>query len=285
MPHTSHPRSRRRALLGTAAAAALCPLLACTTADASTTADATTTARAPKAAASVTLPPLHAGFDYQIGQPYTPPAGVGIVSRDHTASPATGLYNICYVNAFQAQPGTENEWGDLLLRDSKGKVVYDEDWGEAILDIRTADKRQRIADRVGTWIDSCATKGFKAVEPDNLDTFDRTSLISKANAKTFVKLLSDRAHGKGLAIGQKNTAELASAHKEMGLDFAVAEECGQYDECGDYAEAYDDHVVVIEYTKSGLDKACSKFGSRLSIVMRDVDVTAPGSSGYVRKTC
>ena len=78
MPHTSHPRSRRRALLGTAAAAALCPLLACTTADASTTADATATARAPKAAASVTLPPLHAGFDYQIGQPYTPPAGVAI---------------------------------------------------------------------------------------------------------------------------------------------------------------------------------------------------------------
>jgi hypothetical protein len=272
MPHTSHPRSRRRALVGTAAAAALCPLLACTTADASTT-------------ASVTLPPVHANFDYQIGEPYTPPAGVKVVSRDHTASPAKGLYNICYVNAFQAQPGTEDEWGDLLLRDGSGKVVYDEDWGEAMLDIRTADKRQRIADRVDSWIDSCADKGFDAVEPDNLDTFDRTNLLSESNAKAFIKLLSTHAHDKGLAIGQKNTAELASAHKEMGTDFAVAEECAEWNECGDYADAYDDHVVVIEYAKANLKKACSQFGDRLSIVLRDVDVSAPGSDGYVRETC
>ena len=43
----------------------------------------------------VTTPPVHAGFDYQIGGPYTPPAGVQVVSRDHDASPAAGLYNIC----------------------------------------------------------------------------------------------------------------------------------------------------------------------------------------------
>ncbi|MDQ0791209.1 hypothetical protein QFZ63_000785 [Streptomyces sp. B3I7] len=284
MPHTSHPRFRRRALVGAATAAVLCPLLACSTAGASTTAAATAKAGA-STAASVKLPPVHANFDYQIGEPYTPPTGVKVVSRDHGASPAKGLYNICYVNAFQAQPGAENEWGDLLLKDANGKVVYDEDWGEAMLDIRTADKRQRIADHVDTWIDSCAGKGFDAVEPDNLDTFDRTNLISESNAKAFMKLLSAHAHAKGLAIGQKNTAELASAHAEMGTDFAVAEECAEYGECGDYADAYDDHVVVIEYKKANLNKACSQFGDRLSIVLRDVDVSAPGSSGYVRQTC
>src|SRR4051812_15827556 len=49
---------------------------------------------------AVKLPPLHAGFDYQLGGPYPPPAGVEIVTRDRTAPPVEGLYNICYVNAF-----------------------------------------------------------------------------------------------------------------------------------------------------------------------------------------
>ncbi|RDG35438.1 endo alpha-1,4 polygalactosaminidase [Streptomyces corynorhini] len=237
------------------------------------------------AAQAVTLPPTHANFDYQIGQAYTPPAGVTVVSRDHTASPAAGLYNICYVNAFQAQPGAENEWGDLLLRDSGGKVVYDDGWGEAILDIRTDAKRRQIAAKVNSWIDTCASKGFNAVEPDNLDTFDRFSQISEANAKAYVKLLSDHAHQKGLAIAQKNTANFSTAHAQTGLDFAVAEECGEWDECGDYVEGFGNNVIVIEYKEKYFKETCAGFGDRLSVVLRDVDVTAPGSSSYVRKTC
>lgn len=53
------------------------------------------------AAAGVVLPPVDARFDYQIGQPYAPPSGVTVVSRDREAAPAAGLYTICYVNAFQ----------------------------------------------------------------------------------------------------------------------------------------------------------------------------------------
>ncbi|MFJ3704610.1 MULTISPECIES: endo alpha-1,4 polygalactosaminidase [Streptomyces] len=243
------------------------------------------TSTADGAVQAVSLPPAHGNFDYQIGRPYTPPTGVQVVSRDHTASPAAGLYNICYVNAFQAQPGAEDEWGDLLLRDAAGDIVYDEGWGEAILDIRTDTKRQRIAAKVNTWIDTCATKGFKAVEPDNLDTFTRTDLISESNAKTFVRLLADHAHRKGLAIAQKNTSDFSLARDETGLDFAVAEECGEWDECGDYTEGFGDNVIVIEYQEKAFKATCAAFGSRLSVVLRDVDVSAPGDSGYVRKTC
>ena len=42
-----------------------------------------------------------------------------------------------------------------------------------------------------------------------------------------------------------------TAHDD-GLDFAVAEECGQYDECGDYADAFGNNVIVIEYTDDGM---------------------------------
>jgi hypothetical protein len=233
----------------------------------------------------VQLPPLHADFDYQIGGAYPPPAGVRIVSRDRTASPAPGLYNICYVNAFQAQPDERASWpADLLLRDAHGKVVVDEDWGEALLDIGTAAKRERVAARVDRWIDDCAAKGFDAIEPDNYDSYTRSQHLLTANdATAFITLLSRHAHARQLAIAQKNTVELAGLRKQTGLDFAVAEECAEYDECGEYAKAFDDRVIVIEYSDSGLRKARSGFGGRLSIVRRDLDVSTPGSAGYVRK--
>ncbi|MFD4623767.1 endo alpha-1,4 polygalactosaminidase [Streptomyces sp. NPDC058475] len=235
---------------------------------------------------AVELPPLHAGFDYQIGGAYPPPSGVRIVSRDRAASPAPGLYNICYVNAFQAQPDERTKWpADLLLRDVRGKVVMDRDWGEALLDIRTPAKRQRVAARVNRWIDGCADKGFDAVEPDNYDSYTRSRhLLTADDATAFITLLSAHAHARHLAIGQKNTAELAGLRTRTGLDFAVAEECGEYDECGTYAKAFHDRVLVIEYTDSGLRKARSGFGGRLSIVRRDVMVSVPGSADYVRRT-
>ncbi|MET8942679.1 endo alpha-1,4 polygalactosaminidase [Streptomyces sp. NPDC004542] len=234
---------------------------------------------------AVRLPPRAAGFDYQIGGPYPPPAGVRIVSRDRSASPAPGLYNVCYVNAFQAQPGERASWpADLLLRDAHGEVVVDEDWNEPLLDIRTPARRKRVAERVNRWIDECAAKGFDAVEPDNYDSYTRSRhLLTADDATAFITLLARHAHDRHLAIGQKNTAELAGARKRTGLDFAVAEECAEYDECGTYAKAFGDRVLVVEYSASGLRKAVARYGGRLSIVRRDRPVSAPGSDGYVRE--
>ncbi|MEV6835644.1 endo alpha-1,4 polygalactosaminidase [Streptomyces sp. NPDC051133] len=236
--------------------------------------------------AGVRLPPRHAGFDYQIGGAYPPPRGVRIVSRDRSDSPAPGLYNICYVNAFQAQPAERSSWpADLLLRDAHGRVVIDEDWNEPLLDLRTPARRQRVAQRVNRWIDGCARKGFDAVEPDNYDSYTRSRhLLTAADATAFMALLSRHAHARHLAVAQKNTAELAGRRERAGLDFAVAEECGQYDECGVYAKAFDDRVVDIEYTDSGLRRAVARWGGKLSIVRRDRDVSTPGSADYVRRT-
>ncbi|MFD9883014.1 endo alpha-1,4 polygalactosaminidase [Streptomyces alboflavus] len=265
----------------------------CTTATAALAATAAACLLAPAPAiasapgSGVALPPPHAGFDYQIGGAYTPPAGVRVVSRDRAAAPAPGLYNLCYVNAFQAQPGAEKEWDkDLLLRDANGDIVYDGEWGEAVLDIRTADKRQRIAAKVNGWIDGCADKGFQAVEPDNYDTYTRfPDLLKSSHAKAFIKLLSAHAHREGLAVAQKNTPDLAASRAETGLDFAVAEECGEWNECDVYTDAFGAHVLVVEYSAKGLRTACSGFGDRLSIVRRDVGVSPAGSAEYLRQTC
>lgn len=244
----------------------------------------------PATARSVVPPEPHVGFDYQIGGPYPPPPGVGAVSRDRTAKPAEGLYNICYVNAFQAQPDATDWWQenhpDLLLADDDGSPVMDQDWDEALFDISTPAKRERLAAIVGDWIDDCATAGYQAVEADNLDSHERSEgRLTLEHDLAFAELIVARAHEAGLAIGQKNASELAQRGRAIGFDFAVAEECGQYDECGPYATAFDNRVLVIEYEPKGLARACERWGRTLSVVLRDTDVRPAGETGYVRATC
>ncbi len=242
---------------------------------------------APVAPASVTLPPEHVPWDYQIGGAYPPAANVRVVSRSYEDAPAAGLYNICNINAYQAESGEERDWdADLLLRDADGKVVHDKDWDEAVLDIRTAAKRERIAAKLDTWIDTCAAKGYRAVEPDNYDSFTRfPSYLEAGQAKALMKLLAVHAHAKGLAIAQKNTAELLSDHASVGLDFAVVEECAEYDECGEFADAFGGNVLVVEYTEKGLARACADWGGTLSVVRRDAEVVPEGAAGFLRGTC
>jgi hypothetical protein len=235
-------------------------------------------------------PPANAGVDYQIGDPYRPPAGVQVVSRDHDAAPAAGLYNICYVNGYQTQTEAADWWQsnhpDLLLRHD-GKLVIDGDWNEILLDVRTAAKRAALAGIVGAWIDQCAAKGYKAVEVDNFDTYSRSQgLLTTDQALAYAKLLAAHAHAKGLAIAQKNTVELAkTARASVGFDFAVAEQCADYDECQGYTSVYGDHVIIIEYDTKHFQQACARYGSTLSIVRRDRNVTAPGSSSYKFASC
>ncbi|CAM5549998.1 hypothetical protein Sdia_47020 [Streptomyces diastaticus subsp. diastaticus] len=231
-------------------------------------------------------PPLGAGLDYQLGGAYRPGDDVEVVVRDHGARPARGLYNVCYVNAFQAQPGARGWPEELLLRDARGREVIDEDWDEVLLDLSTEELRRAAADRVGRWIDGCAQRGFDAVEPDNYDSFTRSDgLLDAADAQAYLALLVKRAHSRGLAVAQKNTAELAGDRKRLGLDFAVAEECGEYEECGVYDKAFDGRVLVVEYTESGLERACEAADGRLSVVLRDRDVLPEGEEGFVRAGC
>lgn len=235
------------------------------------------------------MPEPNAGFDYQLGGAYAPSPGVRIVSRDRNEATAPGLYNICYVNGYQAQENEASFWldqhPDLVLRDGSGKPVIDPDWNEMLLDITTAAKRQELAMIVGGFIEGCASAGFDAVEIDNLDTYTRSGgRISEDDAVAFMQMLAQIAHAHGLAIAQKNSAELVGRKGEMGTDFVVAEECNRYSECGDYTAAYGDAVLVIEYRRQDFDKGCKDF-PQLSIVLRDRDLVPAGAAGYVYAGC
>ncbi len=249
----------------------------------------TPTTSASPTPAALRLPEPNAGFDYQLGGAYAPPSGVTVVSRDRTAAPAPGLFNICYVNGFQIQSGEVDFWKaehpDLMLKDAKGKLVIDPDWDEYMLDPRTPAQRSALAGVIGEWIVGCAAAGFDGVEIDNLDTFTRSDgLISEDDAVAQMRLFADAAHANGLAIAQKNSAEIVGRRDEMGTDFAVAEECDRYSECDVYTGAYGDHVLVIEYRRRDFDKGCAAYPN-LSIVLRDLDLVTPTDKGYVHDAC
>ncbi len=233
-------------------------------------------------AAEPVLPPTGTDVDYQLGGVVEPAANVGIVVRDRAADPVPGRYNICYVNAFQTQPDERAFWRrhrSLVLRDAAGPVV-DEAWGEQLLDIRTPAKRARLARIVGRWIAGCAEDGFQGVEFDNLDSFSRShGMIRPRHAARFARLLAASAHDSSLAAGQKNWAGWDGTR--VGFDFAVAESCGRYDECGRYVRSYGDRVLVIEYRAKDFAATCEAYGDQLAVVLRDLDLTPEG----VRRWC
>ncbi len=102
----------------------------------------------------------------------------------------------------------------------------------------------------------------------------------------FAKLLIRDAHQARLAIAQKNTPELSAKH--LGFDFAVAEECEVYRECGAYTKTYGRRVIEIEYTDNGrqaYERACAARSGDISIMLRDRDVVPRGAAGYVHQTC
>ncbi|PZO69034.1 MAG: hypothetical protein DI640_15575, partial [Sphingomonas taxi] len=173
-------------------------------------------------AAPVALPPTTGGFDYQLGGTADTP-GLAVVARDSTAAPLPGAYNICYVNGYQTQPGSGHEWltryPDAVLRDDSGEPVADPDWpDEYLLDPSTPDRRAAILEMLGPSISRCASSGFEAVEIDNLDTFTRAPGIDRAGALELARAFVAFAHGLGLAIGQKNAAEITGIGREIGFD-------------------------------------------------------------------
>jgi hypothetical protein len=234
---------------------------------------------------SLALPPVNAKADYQLGGAYTPPDGVMIVSRDRTAAPAAGLYNICYLNGFQVQPGEESTWdADLILRDGQGNPVIDTAWNEELLDVRAA-ARDRILAHVQAWMVGCQQAGYQAIEIDNLDSYTRSQgLLTADDAVAMMAAFAGAAHQLHMPIAQKNSADLVARRSELGTDFAVAEECNHYSECDSYTGGYGDRVIVIEYVRADFTTGCAAY-PQLSIILRDRDLVTPSDAAYVYDGC
>ena len=224
------------------------------------------------------LPPDTA-WDYQIGGARPFDEEVGIVVRDRLDLMA-GVYDVCYVNAFQTQEAEKKFWRhesrrDLILRNA-GEPVMDGAWGERLLDTRTRSKRLRLTAVVDEWIEGCRDSGAEAVELDNLDSWTRSQkLLSRRDNLRYARRLVAAAHARGLAVAQKNTPQIDNG-RELGFDFAMAEECAKWRECHRYTDEYGSLVLAVEYGRRSFERGCAAWGESLPIILRDVEVSPEG---------
>jgi hypothetical protein len=141
-----------------------------------------------------------------------------------------GKRAVCYVDAGSWEPYRPD--ADRFPAAVIGKPVDgwpDERW----LDIRRLDVlRPILRDR----IERCAAKGFDGVEFDWTDGYlqDTGFDLGRADQLRFDRWLARAAHANGLAVGLKNALPLIRALVD-DYDFAVNEQCFQYQECGRYA--------------------------------------------------
>ncbi|MFF4755811.1 endo alpha-1,4 polygalactosaminidase [Streptomyces sp. NPDC002514] len=145
------------------------------------------------------------------------------VARLHRA----GRKVICYVNV--------GAWEDFRPdKDAFPKSVLGaaNGWaGERWLDVRRLDVLRPVMER---RMDMCRAKGFDAVEPDLVEGYaDKTGFPLTADDQlAYNRMIAEIAHARGLAVGLKN--DLPQIPGLVGqFDFAVNEECAQYDECGE----------------------------------------------------
>jgi hypothetical protein len=181
---------------------------------------------------SVKLPPAKATWHYQL-QGKVRPSAARVNDVDGFDTPASfaahlrarGGYSICYVNA-----GAWENWRPDRHRFPEAVLGRPNGWpGERWLDIRRLDV---IGPIMRDRLKRCRSKGFDAVEPDNVDGYANRSgfALSAGDQLTYNRFLARTARRLGLAVGLKNDLVQAKA-LEPRFDFAVVEQCFAYDEC------------------------------------------------------
>jgi len=138
---------------------------------------------------------------------------------------AQGRKVVCYIDV-----GTYEDYRPDRQHFAAGLLGASNGWpGERWLDIRRLDQlRPVIAER----FDMCRSKGFDAVEPDNVDGYanDTGFPLTAADQLAFNRMVASLAHQRGLAVALKN--DLDQVPQLVGdFDFAVDEQCAEYQEC------------------------------------------------------
>lgn len=183
---------------------------------------------------------------------------------------------ICYFSA-----GSWEEWREDAAdfpASVKGEPL--EGWpGERWLDIRALDVLLPIMER---RIAACRSKGFDAVEPDNVDGYANNSgfPLQAADQLRYNMAIADLAHKHGLGVGLKNDAAQVP-DLEPHFDFAVVEECVKYGECTAYLPFIRAGKAVLhaEY-RGSMKKICATTKPlRFSTIKKRLNL------GVYRRTC
>ncbi len=186
---------------------------------------------------------------------------------------ADGRIVICYFSA-----GSYEEWRPDAAKFDVGDLGATLDgWeDERWLDTRSPSVRAVMRER----LDVAAARGCDGVEPDNVTAYinDTGFDLTADDQLDFNRFLADEARSRGLLIGLKNDLEQIPDLVDH-FDFAVNEQCHEFDECEAYAAFVERAKPVFnaEYVQGFVDDsgavcaASAVLGLRTIVLPLDLD--------------
>jgi hypothetical protein len=169
---------------------------------------------------------LSGNLDLTVDAPVYDIDGAGTTAAQVAELHRRGRRAICYVNvgAYENFRSDKGRFPAAVL----GKPL--EGWpDERWLDIRRTDLLGPI---MSARFADCRSKGFDAVEPDNVDGYANNSgfPLTAADQLRYNRWIAGLAHSRGMSVALKNDVEQVGA-LEPSFDFAVNEQCVEFDEC------------------------------------------------------
>ena len=156
---------------------------------------------------------------------------------------------ICYFSAGSAESWRDDY--DAFPAETLGEPL--DNWpNERWVDVRAEAVRTIMLAR----LDLGVAKDCDGVEPDNVDGWENdTGLpLTREDQLDYDRFLADAAHARGLSIGLKNAVDLVRS-LEPHFDWALNEECLDYDECERLRPFLQAGKAVfhVEYANEGAD--------------------------------
>ena len=191
------------------------------------------TPRYPALPSAIWKPDLNTSWQWQLSTPVDQSVNVKMYDIDMfdndasvvAALHAAGRKVMCYVDV-----GTWENWrpdAGQFPASVKGK---NNGWpGEKWLDVRRIDILGPI---MKARMDLCQAKGYDALEPDNIDGYSNSTgfPLQYQDQIAYNTFIANEAHARGLAVALKNDLEQVGDLLPL-FDFALDEQCFQYNEC------------------------------------------------------
>ena len=254
--------------------------------------------------AGIKLPPVgKIVWDWQIGAAtdanIVPPVSAKLMDVDGFNTSATavsnmkshGIYTVCYINAGSWQPG----YPDSGQYPSYLKIQADPNWpGEWFLDITDVFKPNSVlATILRARLAMCKSKGFDALEPDNLQNDENVSggRITLQQQIDFNGWIADEAHTAGLAVFQKNGPDKVLLKDRTGkmmvekFDAILNEECQQFTECTSLTEYVRRGKLALDAEYSSAPNCTTSNSLNINIIGKDLVLAGGNVAGYKRIGC
>jgi hypothetical protein len=215
--------------------------------------------------------------------------GEGATAADVAAIHAAGAIAVCYVDVGSLEMG-RSDYASFPAS-VVGPVVSG--WPMENWLLVTAANQPTILPLMKARFESwCAAKGFDAIEPDNLDAWTNISGVTEADNLAYDLAIADLAHAVPLSIGLKNVmTDLDPSQYATFLpafDWALNEQCYEYQECGVYTAAGSflpagKAVFDVEYNQAPTCSAAD--AAQMNAQRSDLDLVGATQSGYLYTPC